>query len=224
MEKLENGQCSHHVPGEHRGKTKSRTAWIKPAERRQAGWTRDGSTEEIASWSVEAERLSRSGSKEEETPRGDREIIHNERRQDVGRRLGWSGWVSVVVKVPMQILQAISDWKRFAVRKRFGPVEWCDRPCAFESVELERGWTVGGFNGHFLSQISMLTDWDVLLLQECFRKLDGVKVGAHERFTPSELRTVIAQQSQCVGDGVDNQELLEERADGLRSSWMCLLQ
>ena len=39
----------------------------------------------------------------------------------------------------------------------------------------------------FLSQISMLTDWDVLLLQECFRKLDGVNVGADELFTPSEL-------------------------------------
>ena len=39
----------------------------------------------------------------------------------------------------------------------------------------------------FLSQISMLTDWDVLLLQECYRKLDGVNVGADELFTPSEL-------------------------------------
>ena len=39
----------------------------------------------------------------------------------------------------------------------------------------------------FLSQISMLPDWDVLLLQECFRKLDGVNVGAHDLFTPSEL-------------------------------------
>ena len=27
----------------------------------------------------------------------------------------------------------------------------------------------------------------MLLLQECFRKLDGVNVGAHELFTPSEL-------------------------------------
>ena len=35
--------------------------------------------------------------------------------------------------------------------------------------------------------ISMLADWDVLMLQECFRKLDGVTVGAHELFTPSEL-------------------------------------
>ena len=38
-----------------------------------------------------------------------------------------------------------------------------------------------------MSQISMLTDWDVLLLQECFRTLDGVDVGVHEFFTPSEL-------------------------------------
>ena len=57
--------------------------------------------------------------------------------------------------------------------KEFGTVECCDRPSVFESAELERGWT--------------LTDWDVLLLQDCFRKLDGVNVGTHELFTPSEL-------------------------------------
>ena len=52
-------------------------------------------------------------------------------------------------------------------------------------------WNVAGlaedFTDIFLSQISMLADWDVLLLQECFRELDGVNVGAHELFTPSEL-------------------------------------
>ena len=52
-------------------------------------------------------------------------------------------------------------------------------------------WNVAGLAENrtdiFLSQISMLADWDVLLLQECFRKLDGVNVGAHELFTPSEL-------------------------------------
>ena len=52
-------------------------------------------------------------------------------------------------------------------------------------------WNVAGLaedcTDIFLSQISMLADWDVLLLQECFRKLDGVNVGAHELFTPSEL-------------------------------------
>ena len=52
-------------------------------------------------------------------------------------------------------------------------------------------WNVAGLaedcTDIFLSQISMLADWDVLLLQEYFRKLDGVNVGAHELFTPSEL-------------------------------------
>ena len=52
-------------------------------------------------------------------------------------------------------------------------------------------WNVAGLavdsTDIFLSQISMLADWDVLVLQECFRKLDGVDVGVHELFTPSEL-------------------------------------
>ena len=52
-------------------------------------------------------------------------------------------------------------------------------------------WKVAGLaedcTDIFLSQISMLADWDVLFLQECFRKLDGVDVGVHELFTPSEL-------------------------------------
>ena len=55
----------------------------------------------------------------------------------------------------------------------------------------------------FLSQISMHTDWDVLLLQGCFRKLDGVNVGAHELFTPPELLgrlrclAVVVNQKWC---------------------------
>ena len=52
-------------------------------------------------------------------------------------------------------------------------------------------WNVAGLSEDsadiLLSQISMLTDWDVLMLQECFRKLDGVNVGAHELFMPPEL-------------------------------------
>ena len=39
-------------------------------------------------------------------------------------------------------------------------------------------WNVAGLSEDstdiFLSQVSMLTEWDVLLLQECFRKRDGV--------------------------------------------------
>ena len=52
-------------------------------------------------------------------------------------------------------------------------------------------WNVAGLaedcTDIFLLQISMLADWDVLLLQESIRKLDGVNVGAHELFTPSVL-------------------------------------
>ena len=55
----------------------------------------------------------------------------------------------------------------------------------WESVELERGGEDS--TDLFLSQLSMLTSWENLLLQECFTKLDGVNVGAHELLTPSEL-------------------------------------
>ena len=57
-------------------------------------------------------------------------------------------------------------------------------------------WNVAGLSEDStdisLSQISTLTDLEVLLLQECFRKLDGVNVGAHELFTPSEVVGVTA--------------------------------
>ena len=125
------------------------------------------------------------------------------------------------MRVQTRILQAISQWKRPVEGKEFGSVECCDRSDISGSVELERGWTVGGLHKRFLSQISMLTDWDVLVLQECFRKLNGVNVGAHELFTPPELLgDCDAQQSSCIRDGVVNQKLFEERTDGLRSSWM----
>ena len=71
--------------------------------------------------------------------------------------------------------------------KGFGSAKCCDRPCVFESAELERGWSGEDSTDIFLSQISILTDWDALLLQECFRKLGGVNVGAHELFTPCDL-------------------------------------
>ena len=67
------------------------------------------------------------------------------------------------MKVQTRILQAISEWERFAVRKGSGSVEWCDRPCEFESVELERGWIVGGVNRHFIA-----ADIDALRLGRMF--------------------------------------------------------
>ena len=64
--------------------------------------------------------------------------------------------------------------------------------CATDPVGLKvLSWNVAGLSEGstdiFLSQISMLTGCDVLLLQKCFRKLHGVNVGAHELFTPPEL-------------------------------------
>ena len=92
---------------------------------------------------------------------------------------GWSGWFSVVVKVHTRTLQAVSEWKRFAEWKEFGSAKCCDRPCVFESAELERGWSGGRLNGHFLVADSGA--------HRLGRFVTGVNVGAHELFTPSEL-------------------------------------
>ena len=175
--------------------------WRGTVSKRPAGRTRDGSSEETASWTMEAQRLC------------DRERIHHERCQNGGRLHGWSGWISFVVKGHTRIFQAMFEWKRLADRKEFGTV----------SLKV-LSWNVAGLSADstdiFLSQISMLTDWDVLLLQECFRKLDGVNVGAHELLTPCELLgDCDAQQSSCIRDGADKQKLLVERAGGLQSSW-----
>ena len=99
------------------------------------------------------------------------------------------GWISLVLKVQTWVLQAIPlEWTQFEKRKEFGSVKRNDGPGCYESVELGRGGAVRGFSGRFpVAEISMPTDWDVLLLQECFRKLDGVNVGSHELYTPSEL-------------------------------------
>ena len=53
-----------HVSREHGGNSESRTTGAElaregTASKRLAGWTRDGSMEEIASWSAAAERMSR---------------------------------------------------------------------------------------------------------------------------------------------------------------------
>ena len=162
------------------------------ASRRLAAWTRDGSTEEIASWTVEAQRLQKSGGEEEKTLRGDRERIHNERRQDVGRRLGWSGWISVVVKVQTRILNAISESSRFAEWKEFGTVKCCGRPCVFEIVAAR-----------MFEKVGWSERW-------CKRTIQAVRTHGGTAM-PS---------SHHASDGVDKQKLLVERVDGLQSSWM----
>ena len=141
-------QEPYHASEHHGGNSESRTTGTDHVERycfEETCWmdTRliDGGDCQLVSGS--GENFARSGSKEEEAPRGDRT------------------W----------ILQAVPEWKRFAEWKEFGT--------DLVSLKVLR-WNVAG-------QILMLTDWDVLLLQECFRKLDGVNVGAHELFTPCEL-------------------------------------
>ena len=143
---------------------------------------------------------------------GSREGSHKGRHQDVRREHGRVGWISVVMKVQTRILQAIFEWDSFEERKWVGTVKRYYRPCV---------WTFGGLVQRFLSQISMLADWDVMLLRECFRKLDGVIGGAHELFTLGELvGDCDAQQSSNIRDGLDKRKLLGEQADGKLSSWM----
>ena len=73
--------------------------WRGSASKRLAGWTRDGSAEEIAGWMLEAQRLNREvEAKKRKLQETDHERIP-ERSQN-GRRLhGWFGWFSVVMRV-----------------------------------------------------------------------------------------------------------------------------
>ena len=105
-------------------------------------------------------------------------------------------------------------------RNRLGLSKKYDRPCDFESVELERGWTVEAFNRHFA-----VADFDAhrlgCFVARMFQKLGGVNVDAGELFTPSELvGDCDAQQSSYISDQTDKRKLLGERADGLQSSWV----
>ena len=159
--------------------------------------------------------------KEEKKPRGSREGIHKERHQDVRRGHGRTGWLSVIVKVQTRILQALSEWERFAERKRVGAVRRHDRPCDSESVELERGWTVGGVNGHY-----SVADFDAHRVGCSVAARVFQTIGWSEcwctRATHAEANwweDCGAQHSSYVSDGTDKRELLGERADG-QSCWM----
>ena len=121
--------------------------WRGSASKRLAGWTRDGSSEEIAGWMMEAQRLN----KEVEAKRRKlQETIERESRKDARMGDEWFGWFSVVIRVQTRILQAIFECKQHEKEKEFGTVECCGRSGVYESVELERGWFVRGPCGHFL--------------------------------------------------------------------------
>ena len=98
--------------------------------------------------------------------------------------------------------------------KEFGSVECGDRSGVSGCVEPEDSTDI------FLSQISMLTDWDVLMLQECVRKLDGVIIGAHELFTPLELLGGLRCPAVIVNQKWSGQSKIAGGAARLRSSWV----
>ena len=139
--------------------------WRGSASKRLAGWTRDGSTEDwVDAGSPETQQRSRS--KEEKTARDARKGV--KQRCQNGRCHGWFGWLSVVMRGHTRILQAIFECEQHAKENVFGTVERCDRSGVIESVELECGW-IGR------------------RMYRYFPVADGVNVGAHELFTPSEL-------------------------------------
>ena len=142
-----------HVSGEHRRNSnppaKQELAfWRRSASKRLAGWTRDGSAEEIAGWMLEAQRLNR---EVEAKKRKLQEAIE----QESGREARMSGWFSVVVRVQTRILQATSEWKRLSKWKNSGLSSAVTDPVSLKVLS----WNVAGLSEDsrdtFLSQISM---------------------------------------------------------------------
>ena len=81
------------------------------------------------------------------------ETIEKESGKDarMGDDLPWMVWMALCRREGCKhgYCKQLSEWKRPVEEKEFGTVECCDRSSVFESVELERGWTVGGLYGHF---------------------------------------------------------------------------
>ena len=146
------------------------------ASKRLAGWTRDG----IAGWMMEAQRLNK---EVEAKKRKLQETIERDSRKDARMTMPWMVWM-----VLCRHEGAYTKKNNTRKIKNSGLSN-----AVTDSVSLKvLSWNVAVLAAEdctdiFLSQISMLAGWDVLLLQECFRKLDGLNVGAHELFTPSEL-------------------------------------
>ena len=158
------------------------------ASKRLAGWTRtrrfSGRNRRLDVGSPETQQRSRS--KEEKIARDDREGIR-ERCQN-GRRLhGWSGCLCRREGCIHGYCKQYSRVNNLRKRKKSGLSNAATDPVSLKVLSCNVAALARDCTYIFLSQISMLPDWDVLLLQECFRKLDGVNVGAHEFFTPSEL-------------------------------------
>ena len=83
-------------------------------------------------------------------------------------------------------------------------------------------WNVVGLTGDqaesFVTHISILMQWDVLLLQECFKKLEGVNVGVHELCTPKEL----SGEWRCPAIVVHERWKGQARASGGTCGWVVI--
>ena len=203
-------QEPHHVSGEHGGNSKSRTTRIELVERNcfeEICWVDerriDGGDCQLEAQrhlkAVEAKKRKR----QEAIEKGP--TMKYVRMSDEGLD-GLDGWLSVVVKVSGHALRS---------GKNSGVQNDVTDPVTLKVLS----WSVAGPSQDstdiFLSQISTLTDWDVLLLQECFRKLDGVNVGAHEPLTPSEL----VRRLPCPAVIIHQRWNTQSRAVGRASRW-----
>ena len=153
----------------------------------------------------------RIGRKEEKNPRGSREGIHKERHQDVRRGHGVTGWLSVIVKVQARILHG----------NGLGLSEGTTDPVTLKVLS----WNVAGLSEEstdtILSQISTLTEWDVLLLQDCSRQLDGVNVGVHEQLTPRRTggRTAMPSSHHTSAMERTSESCWESEQTDSRAGW-----
>ena len=108
----------------------------------------------------------------------------------------------------------MSKRKRFPEWKEFGLSNAVTDPVSLKMLS----WKVAGLNGLFL-----VADTDAHRL-ECFvtARMFQKAMLVHTNFSrrANSWEDCDAQQSSCIRDGADNQKLLDERADGLQSSWM----
>ena len=180
---LRGNQDSQRGPSERGRNDTTRTGILERVGFEETGWVDRRRFSGGNRWLDDGgpETQQRSRSKKEKTARDDREGI-KERCQN-GRCHGRFGWFSVVMRVHTRTLQTVFECKQHEKEKKSGLSNAVTDPVSLKVLS----WNVAGLaedcTDIFLSQISMFADWDMLLLQECFRRLDGVNVGAHELFT-----------------------------------------
>ena len=83
-------------------------------------------------------------------------------------------------------------------------------------------WNVAGLSGDqaesFVTHISVLVQWDVLFLQDCFKKFKGVNVRVHELCTSKELSGGLP----CPPIGVHEKWKGQAKASGGTCRWVAV--